>query len=788
MSDSATGLVGQDALEELTSQEQRELLDAVDKLRRAHISGPTFDLPRIVVCGDQSSGKSSVLEAIAQVRFPIGVGTTTKLASEVVLRNAPSTSTNPIKLRILPAKDRSPATKAHIEAFEAIVDASNPNGYPLAVKQAEGYLKDIEPTRKFWYDRLHVELSGPSQPNLTLVDLPGLIQSEGEGVQKGDKEKIRELVVHHITDPSTIILAIVTAANDTDNQEILQMIRDVKGGADRTFGVLTKPDLAPGSDNEKMAISLVQNEKIPLRLGWHTIRNLRHVERDRSYARRDSEESEFFSKGLWAELQRRNVGISALREKLSRRLLQCIADDLPTFRSNMRQRLTACERLRSDLGSGRDSMELKRAYLMDNQSRLQRLVQAALMSNHQRSDFADFFNGSEARDLRNTINGSTDNFGSKILRDGQQYTIYQDEDDEEDSGSTPTVKPNFHPPYTPTTGLVQPCRITLASYCGALAEHIKHNRGTDLPQLSISNPVSAVFHQQSVLWKPIAQLCADDCCTVVIQFVREAVNYVAGPHTGQKLLRLFDPYFRDLRRRLDAKVDELIWPYVKSHLSTQNPTFAASMQSATVPTVDGEPTESWKRIAKSEGFSSSLVSAADALDSATRYYWLSLNTFVDNITILGIEAVLLKNLTDVFTHEHVSKMQPDVLEDVASEPAGAQAQRVEVNAQITALKDAILTSSRPRVPRDIGNLTDTIPDVTSTSTPRSAQQAGGAPSLFGQSSMFAASPASLTTPSYDTNFSTQGLQSGFGGFGSAPPRPNGQSARNIFGGPSTTRA
>ncbi|KAK6411668.1 hypothetical protein LTR95_018060, partial [Oleoguttula sp. CCFEE 5521] len=543
--DSAAGLAGQGALEELTSQEQRELLDAVDKLRRAHVSGPTFDLPRIVVCGDQSSGKSSVLEAIAQVRFPIGVGTTTKLASEVVLRNAPSTSTNPIKLRILPAKDRLLATKAHIEAFEAIVEASKPDGYPLAVKQAEDYLKNIEPTRKFWYDRLHVELSGPSQPNLTLVDLPGLIQLEGEGVQKGDKARIKKLVEHHIKDPSTIILAIVTAANDTDNQEILQMIRDVDGGADRTFGVLTKPDyLAPGSDNEKMAISLVQNEKISLRLGWHTIQNLRHEEKDRSYARRDLEESEFFSN-----------------------------DDLPTFRSNMRQRLTACERLRSDLGNGRDSMEAKRAYLMDKQLRLQRLVQAALYGGHQRTDFAGFFDGSEAKDLRNTINGSTDDFGSKILRDGQQYTIYQNEDDEEDSGM-PTAKPNFHPPYTPTTGPVQPCRITLASYCGALAEYMKRNRGTGLPQLLSSDVVAAVFRQQSVLWKSFAQLCADDCCRAVIHFIREAVIYVAGPHTGQKILRLFDAYFGDLRARLDAKVDELIWPYVKGHLATQNPMFA----------------------------------------------------------------------------------------------------------------------------------------------------------------------------------------------------------------------
>ncbi|KAK6431832.1 hypothetical protein LTR95_012006, partial [Oleoguttula sp. CCFEE 5521] len=83
---------------------------------------------------------------------------------------------------------------------------------------------------------------------------------------------------------------------------------------------------------------------------------------------------------------------------------------------------------------------------------------------------------------------------------------------------------------------------------------------------------------------------------------------------------------------------------------------------------------------------------------------LSLNTFVDNITVLGIEAVLLDKLPDIFTHEDVSKMQPDVIEDVASEPAGAQSQRVEVDAQITALKDAILICDKFSKPTTSGKL------------------------------------------------------------------------------------
>lgn len=45
-------------------------------LRRENID-VEIGIPQIVVCGDQSSGKSSLLEAIAQVPFPAGSGAVT---------------------------------------------------------------------------------------------------------------------------------------------------------------------------------------------------------------------------------------------------------------------------------------------------------------------------------------------------------------------------------------------------------------------------------------------------------------------------------------------------------------------------------------------------------------------------------------------------------------------------------------------------------------------------------------------------------------------------------------
>ncbi len=74
-------------MESLRTAEQIQLLDLVDSLRAEGLSEFTA-LPQLIVYGDQSSGKSSLLQAISGVPFPRKDNLCTRFATEVILRRA----------------------------------------------------------------------------------------------------------------------------------------------------------------------------------------------------------------------------------------------------------------------------------------------------------------------------------------------------------------------------------------------------------------------------------------------------------------------------------------------------------------------------------------------------------------------------------------------------------------------------------------------------------------------------------------------------------------------------
>lgn len=73
------------------------------------------NIVKLVVVGDQSSGKSSVLEGLTGIPFPRANGLCTRFATQVTFRRAQKETTT---VSIIPARTADPGTKERLRDFK----------------------------------------------------------------------------------------------------------------------------------------------------------------------------------------------------------------------------------------------------------------------------------------------------------------------------------------------------------------------------------------------------------------------------------------------------------------------------------------------------------------------------------------------------------------------------------------------------------------------------------------------------------------------------------------------
>jgi GTP-binding protein EngB required for normal cell division len=204
----------------------------------------SLTLPSIVVIGSQSSGKSSVLEAIVGHEFlPKGHNMVTRRPIELTLVHTPDASA---EYGEFPALGLSKVTDFG-QIQKTLTDLN------LAVPAAD-CVSD---------DPIQLRIHSPNVPDLSLIDLPGYIQVVGRDQPPELKEKIAQLCEKYIQPPN-VILAISAADVDLANSTALRASRKVDPRGERTIGVITKMDLV---DAERGA-SLLSDRKYALRLGY----------------------------------------------------------------------------------------------------------------------------------------------------------------------------------------------------------------------------------------------------------------------------------------------------------------------------------------------------------------------------------------------------------------------------------------------------------------------------------------------------------------------------------------
>lgn len=357
----------------LQSKDHGELLDVIDILRSQGLSR-YVSLPQLVVCGDQSSGKSSVLEAVSGVRFPSKDNLCTRFATELILRRDPKEN---VTVTIIPGAERTGSDKQKLSGFQALMPSMNE--IPALIRRAEETMGVGVETRAFSDDVLRVEISGPGQPHLTLVDLPGMIHAETRQQSAGDVKLVSSLVRKYMANTRSIILAVVSAKNDYANQIVTKLAREVDPSGLRTLGIITKPDtLHVGSESEKAFLDLAKNEDVFFRLGWHLLKNRDYTSRECSLEERNEAEEQFFSHGIWTSLPLSCLGVGAMKLRLSTVLKDQIIQELPKLISDVEVSIEECRSRFLNLGEARTTLAEQRLYLIRISQTFSSLVKDAV--------------------------------------------------------------------------------------------------------------------------------------------------------------------------------------------------------------------------------------------------------------------------------------------------------------------------------------------------------------------------------------------------------------------------
>ncbi|KAF9523562.1 P-loop containing nucleoside triphosphate hydrolase protein [Crepidotus variabilis] len=205
-------------------------------------------LPSIVVIGSQSSGKSSVLEAIVGHEFlPKGNNMVTRRPIELTLIHTPAAKGGKtVEYGEFPGLAMGRITD--FSDIQKILTELN-----LAVPASECVSSDP----------IDLRIYSPNVPDLTLIDLPGYIQISSLDQPETLKDKIAGLCDKYIREPN-IILAVCAADVDLANSPALRASRKVDPLGLRTIGVITKMDLVPPEQGG----AILTGNRYPLHLGY----------------------------------------------------------------------------------------------------------------------------------------------------------------------------------------------------------------------------------------------------------------------------------------------------------------------------------------------------------------------------------------------------------------------------------------------------------------------------------------------------------------------------------------
>ncbi|KAK4132770.1 hypothetical protein BT67DRAFT_384278 [Trichocladium antarcticum] len=680
--------------------EQRALLDLIDKLQFAQLDN--VKLPQIVVVGDQSAGKSSVLEAITGTPFPRDAGACTRFATEIRLRRAPQSS---IAVSVIPDKNRTYADQERLKQFGGMVNTTMPFEHLMRSAVELIAPKNI-PGRFAARDILVVEKRGPDMPLLTLVDLPGLVRNANNDQSLEDIKTIEALSERYMKSSRTIILAVVGGNSDYVQAPILTKARHFDPTGSRTIGVLTKPDLTESIGLEDKFIDLVKNKdkRNDFRLGWYVLLNPGPRESGQPWPtaeERRRSEAAFFDRGKWNTLPPSVCGTGALMQKLSLQLQQHIGKHVHILRKQIQKALDDCDSELQSLGSAKDTPEEMRIELVELFSASKELVIPAVYGFYKNPPRKNFFRvtadprGTPAQNLRARATEENDRFAMRIRAHGRKFSF------------------SIAAPQTPGEG--SPANTAKQNFATQEVQMLlRQVRGSEFPMDPKPRAVYMLFQSYSENWAKLAQEHKDNLGVVCNEFLGELIDY-SWPKRMREPLRgqFLDPHMKALMAKAQHELD-LLTQDLSLEVQPYDPEYEERLRN-------------WQASVSKDG--ATFSEAEEVLEKMLIYYELAAKTFIRNIITQVAERHLLQGMYSFFNSVEVLGLSNEAIEGIAAENKETRDRRQTLRAQKKAIEDAKETCASLAMRKELRAYSEGDADNTEDTTDDEEPEVDKIPSL-----------------------------------------------------------